>query len=80
MKSYNLIFLRNSKVILSNKTYSDRKEIQQEFDDYMSSLNFDSTEDLIEYLSFNYKISLEQIKSQINKINTVKSSQIEIKL
>tara|TARA_R110002072_G_scaffold241046_1_gene399836 strand:- start:3619 stop:3861 length:243 start_codon:yes stop_codon:yes gene_type:complete len=80
MKSYNLIFLRNSKVILSKKTYSDWKEIQTKFDDYMSSLDFESTEDLIEYLSFNYKISLDQIKSQINKINTAESSQIEINL
>ena len=80
MKSYNLIFLRNSKVILSKKTYSDWKEIQTEFDDYMSSLEFESTEDLIEYLSFNYKISLEEIKSQINIINTDESSQIEINL
>ena len=80
MKLYNLIFLRNSKVILSKKTYYDWKEIQTEFDDYMSSLEFETSDVLIEYLSSNYKFSLEQIKSELNKIYTDKSSQIEINL
>jgi ribosomal protein S18 len=80
MKSYNLIFLRNSKVILSKKTYSDWKEIQTEFNDYMSSLDFKSTEDLIEYLTSDYKISSEQLQEQVDKIETAESKQIELNL
>jgi hypothetical protein len=80
MKAYNLIFLRNSKVVLSKKAYSDWKEIQTEYEDYMSSLEFKSTEDLIEYLSFDYKISPEQIKSQIDRIKTTELEQIEISI
>ncbi len=46
----------------------------------MSSLDFESTEDLIEYLSFDYKISPENIKTQIDRIKTTELEQIEINL
>ena len=78
MKPYNLIFLRNSKVVLSRKAYFDWKDIQAEFDDYMSSLDFESTEDLIEYLNIYYKIEPELIKSQINKIENSELEKIEL--
>ncbi len=70
--------MRNSKVILSKKTYSDWKEIQIEFDDYMSSLNFESKVDLIEYLNIDYKFNPKIIKSQINKIENSKLEKIEL--
>ncbi len=80
MKKYNLIFLRNSKVILSKKAYSNWTEIQDEFDGYLSSLDFETIDDLIEYLNSDYKIKREQIKNQIDKINMVESNYIEINL
>ena len=78
MKSYNLIFLRNSKVILSKKTYSDWKDIQAEFENYMSSLNFESKEDLIEYLNLDYKIGTKLIKSQIGEMENSGLEKIEL--
>ena len=78
MKTYNLIFLRNSKIVLSKKTYSDWKDIQTEFDDYMSSIDFESKEDLIEYLCADYKIDLELINSQINKLESSELEKIEL--
>ncbi len=78
MKSYNLIFLRNTKVILSKKTYSDWKDIQAEFDDYMSSLDFESKEDLIEYLNLDYKIEAKLIKSQIGEMENSGLEKIEL--
>ena len=78
MKSYNLIFLRNSKVILSKKTYSDWKDIQADFDDYMSSLNFESKEDLIKYLNLDYKIETELIKFQIGEMENFRLEKIEL--
>ena len=78
MKLYNLIFLRNSKVILSKKTYSNWKDIQAEFDNYISSLNFESKEDIIEYLNLDYKIETELIKSQISEMENSELEKIEL--
>ena len=78
MKSYNLIFLRNSKVVLSKKNYSDWKEIQNEFEEYMSSLDFESVEDLIDYLNLDYKVEPELIKSQLIKIENSELEKIEL--
>lgn len=72
--------MSNSKVVLSKKTYFDWKEIQTEFDNYMSSLDFESIADLVEYLSFDYKVEPELIKSQIIKIENSELEQIELKI
>jgi hypothetical protein len=79
MKQYNLIFLRDSKVILSRKKYSDWKEVQNDFENYMTSLDFESTENLIEYLSFDYKLSPEII-CNVEEIKTTELDQIELNL
>jgi len=42
MKRYNLIFLRDNKVLLSQKAYVEWHEIQEEYDYYMASLDFDT--------------------------------------
>jgi hypothetical protein len=78
MKTYHLIFLRNSTLILSKKTYEDWQAIQTEFDDYMTSLNFDSLEEVNEFLSFEYNISTELIKTQTDKIINIEWVEIEI--
>ena len=45
MNQYNLIFLRSNKMLLSRKTYSDWREIQDEYEDYMTSLDFEAIMD-----------------------------------
>ena len=79
MNQYNLIFLRNSKVILSRKKYSTWKEVQNDFEDYMTSLDFESIDNLIEYLSFDYKLS-QEIISNVEKIKISELEQIELNL
>ena len=70
--------MRNSKVILSKKTYSDWKEIQNEFEEYMSSIDFKSEGDLIEYLIMDYNAEPELIKAQITKMKTSELEKIEL--
>ena len=79
MKQYNLIFLRESKVNLSRKKYSDWKEIQNDFENYMTSLDFESIDKLIEYLSLDYKMSDEIIRN-VEEIKNVEMEQIELNL
>lgn len=80
MKPYHLIFLRDSKVILSKKSYLDWKEVQTDYHNYMSSLDFDSTENVIEYLTFDYKIPSEIIKNKVEEIESTELEHIELKL
>jgi len=79
MKQYNIIFLQDSKVILSRKEYSDWKEVQNDFENYMASMDFETTENLIEYLSFDFEMSPELI-SNVEKIKTTVLEQIELNL
>ena len=79
MKQYNIIFLRDSKVILSRKKYSDWEEVQNDFENYMASLDFETTQDLVEYLSFDHEISPEII-SNVEEIKTAELEQIELNL
>ena len=55
--TYNLIFLQPDKLLLSKKYYSDWREIQSEFDTYMASLNFDTIEEVVDYLIEEYNLS-----------------------
>lgn len=78
MKQYNLIFLRRDKMLLSNKHYSNWQEIQDDYDDYMASVNFATVEEIEEYVMIDYKLSFDTIKDQVNKLNNTSSETIEI--
>lgn len=49
-----LIYLRSGRVIVSRKRYADWREIQDEYEDYMTSLGPFSEEGLLEFLSHEY--------------------------
>jgi hypothetical protein len=49
-----LIYLRSGEMIISRKPYADWREIQDEYEDYMTSLGPFSEEGLIEFLSEEY--------------------------
>ena|GEM_PF-6692660 len=55
MEKYHLISLRSEQMLLSSKLYSHWKAIQDQPEDYMASLSFESTSELIEYLKMEYK-------------------------
>ncbi len=49
-----LIYLRSGPLIISRKRYADWREIQDEYEDYMTSLGPFSEEALLEFLSDEY--------------------------
>ena len=49
-----LIYLRSGETLISRKPYADWREIQDEYEDYMTSLGPFSEEGLIEFLSAEY--------------------------
>ena len=69
MEELKLIFLKKGDVLLSNKAYKDWKEIQDEYDDYMTSMEFDSLDDVSEFIQFEYRISTEKAKMELKKLN-----------
>lgn len=61
-----LIFTK-SKLLLS-KTTNAWRQWQDEYEDYMASLNFEDLEELLEYLQMDYKLSdntIERLSSEI---------------
>ena len=54
-KEFNLIFLED-KLLLSSKQYISWTEIQNEYENYTTSLVFDSLEDVKEYIIIDYKL------------------------
>lgn len=80
MKKINVIFLRSAKILLSRKQYSDWREIQDDYDDYIASLEFETLIEIEEHLKIDYKISTEKAKREINRLNDSTQDTIEIAL
>jgi len=80
MQKFNLIFLRSNKVLVSQKQYFDWKEIQNEFDNYMANVEFNSIEEIKEYLKIEYKLTEDKSKKEVEKITESNSEFIEIEL
>lgn len=79
-KEYNLIFLRDSKLLLSKKEYSSWRDIQQDYENYIASLNFKSIDEIINYLSMEYNINIEFAKHQVLKIADNDFDNIELEV
>ncbi len=80
MQKFNLIFLKSDKVLVSQKQYSDWKEIQNEFDDYMANVGFDSIDEIKEFIQFDYKLTEEKALRESRKISESNSEYVEIEL
>lgn len=78
MKRYCIIFTRDSKVLLSTKKYKDWKEIQDIYDNYMTSLDFDTLDEISDYLIAEYKLSREKAISIVKSINGLGNKTIEL--
>ncbi len=66
MSKFNLIYLKN-KVLISKKEYLDWREIQNDFNSYVSSLEFASTEEIKEFLKDEYSLTEEKSILEIKK-------------
>lgn len=80
MKNYHLIFLRSEKILLSTKPYNDWREIQDVYEDYMTSIEFKSSEEVLEYLMIEYKLTFERVKRVINRFEQSSDETIELEL
>ncbi|MES2811297.1 MAG: hypothetical protein V4670_02400 [Bacteroidota bacterium] len=69
MKKYNLIYLKSG-ILLSKKQFESWKNIQDLYDDYMTSLSFETIEEVNDFLSFEYKLEKENIKKMTENIYT----------
>ncbi len=78
MKRYNIIFTRDSKVLLSSKKYKDWKEIQDMYENYMTSLDFDTLDEISDYLISEYKLSGEKADNLVKPINGLINKTIEL--
>lgn len=65
-----IIYLRSGRVLLSKKEYSSWREIQDEYEDYMTSLGPWSAEDVLGFLREEYPrapfFSAEQVDALVN--------------
>jgi hypothetical protein len=66
MKQFNLIFLKDG-LLLSSKEYGSWAEIQDEYENYMASVDFDSLENIKEYIVMDYKLERIFVETMINK-------------
>lgn len=80
MQKFNLIFLSSNKVLVSQKLYFDWKEIQNDFDDYMANVDFNSIEEIKEYIQFDYKLTEDKARKEAEKITESNSEYVEIEL
>ena len=65
-------------MLLSRKTYSDWREIQDEYEDYMTSLDFEAIMDVEEYIKMDYKLTTDKAKYEVKKLINSTKDTIEI--
>lgn len=78
MKPYNLIFTKDSKIILSSVQYKDWREIQYAYENYMTSLDFKTLDEIIEYLTIEYKLSIDKSSELVKTMSGLVNSTIEL--
>jgi len=65
-------------MLISKKKYLNWTNIQNEFDDYKASLDFDSIDSLKEYMRQDYKLSIGDLDKLINPIINSKLDHLEL--
>ncbi|WP_159038439.1 hypothetical protein [Brumimicrobium mesophilum] len=63
---------------MSRKQYSDWREIQDEYDDYMASVGFETLLDVQNYIKMDYKLTADKAQKEINKLNESSNDIVEI--
>jgi hypothetical protein len=65
-------------MLLSRKQYSDWREIQDKYDDYMASVDFETLIDVQNYIKMDYKLTADKAQKEINKLNESSNDIVEI--
>ena len=55
--------------MVSQKQYSDWKELQDEFDDYIANVDFNSIEEIKYYITSDYKLTDKKAIKEFRKIS-----------
>lgn len=80
MKKYNIIFLRDDKMLLSKKPCASWKEIQDEHEQYMTSLGFETLEAIRDYIIKEYKLERDDAVRMIHKFVESSLETMELKI
>lgn len=80
MKPFSLIFLDSDKLLLTKKPYANWQSISDDYQDHLTSIGFESLEEIEEYIKIEYKLSSEQAKSEVDKLRNSDAETIEINL
>ena len=75
--NFHIIYTK-SKMLLSKKPYNSWREIQDEYDDYKASLEFDSIEEIEDYLILDYPDLKPSAKVQIAEFMALDSETKEL--
>ena len=78
MKKFNLIFLNTGKLFISSKKYISWKEIQDEYENYSASVEFDGIEVIADYLVLDYKLEKKFIEAVLDKYMDSNQEAIEL--
>jgi hypothetical protein len=65
LKKYNLIFLNTGVMLLSSKEYNSWREIQDEYENYSTSIDFENFEAIKEYIILDYKVDKTYVENLI---------------
>lgn len=80
MKRYNLIFLRTGEIRLSRKQYTDWQEIQDEYKDYMTSIDFESLKDIETYIKIDYKLTSNKAQYEIKRLTDSSDDTVQLEI
>ena len=72
---FHLIFLRAGAVLLSRKPYADWREIQDEWDDYMTSLGPWTEEDVVDFFQQQYGLDERRWPFTVKAVRAFAASQ-----
>lgn len=75
---YYLVYLHCGKMVLTKKSYAHWKEIENEYGDYMTSLEFVCIEDLIDFISCEFHEKCNDISQTVRDF--ARSEETEMKL
>jgi hypothetical protein len=78
MKRYNIIFTRDSRIFLSSVKYRDWREIQDSNENYMASLDFETLDEIIEYLMIEYQLTSDISGELVKAINGLSNLTVEL--
>ncbi len=67
-------------MLLSNQRFSNWREIQAHYTDYKASLEFETIEEVMDYIAFDYKVSKSFIHQQAESLFNLDLNQIEINI